>query len=192
MAAQSPVARLLACPACGSGLTGDACLACRADYPPLAGIPWLMPEPRASLIEWRGRLHHLLTHYAAEAARQRGACERAAPGSLTRQRLERMAGAYDDQAARLRELLRPLGLERRQEAHAVHVALGTELPLRQGLTTYYPNLHRDWCWGEAENRASLEAVIASLPQNGAPQRVLVLGAGAGRLAYDLHQALKPA
>jgi hypothetical protein len=191
MAAQSPVARLLACPACGSGLTGDACLACRVDYPSLAGIPWLMPEPRASLIEWRGRLHHLLTHYAAEAARQRGAGGAAAPGSLTRQRLERMAGAYDDQAARLRELLQPLGLERRQEAHAVHVALGTELPLSQGLSSYYANLHRDWCWGEAENEASLAAVTAALPDGARPRRLLVLGAGAGRLAYDLHRALAP-
>jgi len=191
MAAQSPFARLLACPACGSGLTGDACLACRVDYPTLAGIPWLMPEPRASLIEWRGRLHHLLTHYGAEAGRWRGAFGRAAAGSLTRQRLERVAAAYDDQAARLRELMQPLGLERRQEAHAVHVALGTELPLSQGLSSYYTNLHRDWCWGDAENEASLAAVTGTLPDGARPRRVLVLGAGAGRLAYDLHRALAP-
>jgi len=191
MSARSPVARLLACPACGSGLTGDACLACRVDYPSLAGIPWLMPEPRAALVEWRGRLHHLLTHYAAEAARQRAACERAPPGSLTRRRLESVAAAYDDQAARLRELMRPLGLERRQEAHSVHVALGTELPLSQGLSSYYTNLHRDWCWGDAENDASLAAVTGALPDGARPRRVLVLGAGAGRLAYDLHRALAP-
>jgi hypothetical protein len=73
----------------------------------------------------------------------------------------------------------------------VHVALGTELPLNQGLSTYYPNLHRDWCWGDAENRASLDAVLACLPAGDAPRRLLVIGAGAGRLAYDLHQALRP-
>ena len=54
----------------------------------------------------------------------------------------------------------PLGIAGRNEAAAVHAALGTELPVRQGLTTYYPNLHRDWCWGDEENRASLEAVVA--------------------------------
>ena len=73
----------------------------------------------------------------------------------------------------------------------MHVALGTELPVSQGLTTYYPNLHRDWCWGDSENRASLEAVLSSLPAGASPRRVLVLGAGAGRLAYDLHEALRP-
>jgi hypothetical protein len=106
--------------------------------------------------------------------------------------MERVAAALDDQAARVRELMKPLGADSRAEAHAVHVALGTELPVTQGLTTYYPNLHRDWCWGEAENRASLDAVVGSLPAEAARRRVLVLGAGACRLAYDLHQSLRPA
>lgn len=150
-----------------------------------------MPDPRAALIEWRGRLHHLLTHYATEAARQRAALAEAAPDSLTRTRLLHVAAALDDQAARIRELLQPLGLDRRSEAHAVHVALGTELPLHQGLSTYYTNLHRDWCWGDAENLASLDAVKASLPAAQAPARILVLGAGAARLAYDLHNAVRP-
>jgi hypothetical protein len=103
-----------------------------------------------------------------------------------------VADALDDQAARIRALMQPLGADRRNEAHAVHVALGTELPLNQGLSTYYPNLHRDWCWGDVENRASLDAVRAAIPADAARGRWLVLGAGAGRLAFDLHQALRPA
>lgn len=150
-----------------------------------------MPEPWLALAEWRGRLHHLLTHYATEAARQRAALSDSGDDNLAHQRLERVAAALDDQSARLRALMQPLGFDRRNEAHAVHVALGTELPLNQGLSSYYPNLHRDWCWGDAENRASLDAVLASLPTGTTPARVLVLGAGACRLAYDLHQVLRP-
>lgn len=150
-----------------------------------------MPEPRLALAEWRGRLHHLLTHYATEAARQRAALSVSGDDKLAHQRLERVAAALDDQSARLRALMQPLGFDRRNEAHAVHVALGTELPLNQGLSSYYPNLHRDWCWGDAENRASLDTVLASLPTGTTPARVLVLGAGACRLAYDLHQVLRP-
>jgi SAM-dependent methyltransferase/uncharacterized protein YbaR (Trm112 family) len=186
------LAELLACPSCGTRLAGASCLACRVDYPEIGGIPWLMPEPRLALTEWRGRLHHLLTHYAGEAARQREALEGLPEASLARRRIEHVAAAFEDQAVRIRGLLEPIGIERRAEAHAVHVALGTELPLSQGLSTYYPNLHRDWCWGDAENRASLEAVLARLPPGAAPRRLLVLGAGAGRLAYDLHQAIRPA
>jgi uncharacterized protein YbaR (Trm112 family) len=191
MSLRTPLAELLACPACGTRLTGAACLSCRIDFPTVGGIPWLMAEPRASLIEWRGRLHHLLTHYASEAARQRGAQAAAASGSLTSTRLTHVATALDDQARRIRELMQPLGIDRRSEAHAVHVALGTELPLHQGLSTYYTNLHRDWCWGDAENRAALDAVTASLPPGQASARILVLGAGAARLAYELHQAVGP-
>jgi hypothetical protein len=192
MSFRAPLAELLACPACGSHLTGAHCLACRLDFPSIGGIPWLMPEPRLALTEWRGRLHFLLTHYGAEAARHRAALAASPDGSLTRTRLASVAAALDDQSQRIRALLKPLGVERRSEAHAVHVALGTELPMSQGLATYYPNLHRDWCWGEAENRASLEAVIASLPPGAKPARVLVLGAGACRIAYDLHAVLAPA
>ena len=150
-----------------------------------------MPEPRLALAEWRGRLHHLLTHYAGEAARQRAGLETPAATALARARIARVATALEDQGERIRALMRPLGIAGRHEAAAVHAALGTELPVNQGLTTYYPNLHRDWCWGDDENRASFEAVTASLPGTGVHARVLVLGAGAGRLAYDLHQHLRP-
>ena len=71
MPCDAALAELRACPSCGTRLTGDGCLACRVDFPLIGGIPWLMPEPRLALGEWRGRLHHLLSHYAAEAARQR-------------------------------------------------------------------------------------------------------------------------
>jgi hypothetical protein len=145
MTLSAPLAELLACPSCGTRLTGTACLSCRIDFPFIGVIPWLMPKPRVALIEWRGRLHHLLTHYATEASRQRAAIASAPAGSLTRSRLERVASAYDDQAARIRALMQPLGVGRRSEAHAVHVALGTELPLSQGLSSYYAKLHRDWC-----------------------------------------------
>ncbi|MFZ2508919.1 MAG: hypothetical protein WAW79_10675 [Steroidobacteraceae bacterium] len=189
MTSRSGLQALLACPACNGRLTGSSCLACRIDFPMIGDIPWMMPEPRAALLEWRGRLHYLLLHYAAEAARQRRDLEQAPAGSLRRRRLEHVARALDDQAERIRALMLPLGLSGRADTHAVHVAVGTELPLSQGLSSYYTNLHRDWCWGEVENAAGLAAVMGALP-SGPRDRVLVLGAGAARLAYDLHCALE--
>src|SRR5262245_64809650 len=113
MAIDAALSALLACPACGTRLTGSSCLPCRVDYPEVGGIPWLMPEPRLALAEWRGRLHHLLTHYGTEAVRQRDAIKATAAGSLTRTRLDRVAAALEDQAARVRALMQPLGIERR-------------------------------------------------------------------------------
>jgi hypothetical protein len=86
MNSRAPLAGLLVCPQCLSPLVGGGCLSCRTDYPSMAGIPWLMPEPRAAMLEWRGRLHHLLTHYAAEASRQRSALAENPRGAATRLR----------------------------------------------------------------------------------------------------------
>jgi threonine dehydrogenase-like Zn-dependent dehydrogenase len=50
-------------------------------------------------------------------------------------------------------------------------------------------VHRDWAWGDEENAASLKQVRAVLHENVSLGNVLVLGAGAGRLAYDLHMQM---
>jgi len=183
----------LACPACAaaairlSELDGR-CGECGTFFPVIDSLPWLFPEPEVALSEWRGRLHLLLEHLSREAALHRRDLERAHPGELTRQRLRHLASSYEDQGRRVAELLAPIGLGARQERYEVHLALGTLLPQSQGLTTYYSNVHRDWSWGEEENRVSLEAVRNGLGALDPAGALLVLGSGAGRLAYDLHQS----
>jgi hypothetical protein len=110
--------------------------------------------------------------------------------SATRARLEALERATRDHGTRLRALLTPLELEQHSASYETYLALRTRLPADQGLTTYYANIHRDWCWGSAENEASFETIAAMLG-DAPPGRVLVLGAGAGRLAYDLHQRTAP-
>ncbi len=186
---------LLACPRCDQRLSpqGEAlrCAACRIDFPPIASIPWLFAEPEAALGEWRGRLHYSLqrtrarARRAAQDARRAATCarRRARVSSCSRARSRITAGA----SARCSRRSRSAARARRVETH---LALRTRLPIDQGLTTYYPNLHRDWSWGEEENAASLEVVDSALGDADAG-RVLVLGAGSGRLAYDLHRRWTP-
>jgi hypothetical protein len=163
------------------------CGDCSSGYPVVGGIPWLFPDPRQALAEWRGRTSLLTQHLASEAAAMRAAL----PGTTiaaTRRRLEHVAAAHDAQIERLRALLAPLGLEQSAISEAAHQALGTRLPTEQGLTNYYVNLHRDWCWGAEENAGSLAALDAALGGIAGLGVTLVQGAGAGRLAYDLHAA----
>ena len=54
------------------------------------------------------------------------------------------------------------------------------------------NILRDWSWGDEENRASLDLVLKASPSIPTGSKVLVLGAGAARLAVDLFEAWKPA
>jgi SAM-dependent methyltransferase/uncharacterized protein YbaR (Trm112 family) len=187
------LAPVLACPACRGPIRIDgalpACGGCGLRFPSEGGLPWLFAEPQAAIADWRGRLQLLLTHLAREARLHRSALEDRGLHPLTRRRLTAQVEAFEAHATTLRALLAPLGLTGRDDRYEVHLALGTRLPLSQGLTSYYPNLHRDWAWGEEENAASLETVLTALGPGGQPRRLLVLGAGGGRLAYDLHQSL---
>ena len=167
---------------------GWICGACSSGYPVIGGIPWLFPEPREALAEWRGRLGLLTQFLGSEAGAMRDAAE-AAGGAATRRRLLHVAAAHEDQIRRLQTLLEPLGLGESALAEATHRGVGTRLPLEQGLTNYYVNVHRDWAWGAEENAAGLAEVIAIRGGDARGLGVtLVQGAGAGRLAYDLHAA----
>ncbi len=172
---------------------GWMCGACSSGYPVVGGIPWLFPDPRQALAEWRGRLSLLTQHLGSEAAAMREEGKAPSLPEVTRRRLAHVAAANDDQVRRLQALLAPLGLEQASAAEATQRALGTRLPTEQGLTNYYVNLHRDWSWGEAENAAALAEIRAALDVDARDRvdglgRTLVQGAGAGRLAYDLHMA----
>jgi hypothetical protein len=180
---------LLACPRCDAPLAeaGAAwrCAGCEVDFPRVAGIPWLFAEPNAALGEWRGRLHFSLQRLERERQNIAASLTSAALRQATRARLDSLERATRDHRERLRALLAPLELEQHAASYETYLALRTRLPSDQGLTTYYANIHRDWCWGDAENDASFAALAAAL-HDAPPTRALVLGAGAGRLAYDLH------
>jgi hypothetical protein len=185
---------LLCCPCCGGPLARDAapgCTSCGQAFPELSGLPWLFAEPEAALGEWRARAHGFLAGLESQAARYRGALTDEVTRAATRSRLKLLAAACTDHARRLRALLAPLLGSSDASAPELYSALGVTLPAGQGLTGYYANLHRDWCWGEAENEASYALVDAALGA-GPPGRTLLLGAGAGRLAYDLHRRRAPA
>jgi hypothetical protein len=180
---------LLACPRCDAPLApvGAAwrCAGCSVDFPQIAGLPWLFAEPNAALGEWRGRLHFSLQRLERERQQFAASLTSSSLQPATRARLETLERATSDQGARLRALLAPLELAHHAGNYETYLALRTRLPADQGLTTYYANIHRDWCWGDAENTASFD-VLATLLGGAEPGRTLVLGAGAGRLAYDLH------
>jgi uncharacterized protein YbaR (Trm112 family) len=188
--AESPLESLLQCPRCRRAALralADSleCVGCTSRYPRLDGIPWLFADPARALGDWRNRLAQYLEEF--------GAASRAAQADLgtvsrptTRERLTRLIEGYGTQQGLVRTLLAPLGIVPTTQAQAVQQAFATRLPMSQDLHSYYANLHRDWVWGEEENRRSAELVGAALGSGAS--RVLVLGSGASRLAYDVHQA----
>lgn len=165
---------------------GLRCKTSKQTYPLVDGIPWLFAAPSAALAEWRRRFGRETQGLDAQVAKT--IAEIQGNPSLresTRQRLALTAAGYAARAKALRALLAPLGEGGDAIAQEALLALRTRLPPTQGLTTYEANIFRDWCWGDEENALSAEIVSARLPAS--YDAMLVLGAGAGRLAYDLHQ-----
>jgi SAM-dependent methyltransferase len=176
------------CPRCGAPLDLHAaaikCAGCSQLYPRLGAIPILLPEPRT---------------YIAIALEQLERLKRQVV--QTADAIEEQLQSFDIvplTAARCRGL----AAEAAGQVEDVAAILGPHLPtlvddsMPRSLTGELPslltNIHyafRDWGAAEtsdAENERSL-ALIEGVMSDRAPGRTLVLGAGACRLAYDLHR-----
>ena len=188
----------LTCPRCNKQLDkladgNDACTSCKVTFTRLGGrVPFLWSEPGSALLDWRNRYNAALAEIEQQATDTAQSPEQATPS--TRRRLNHLHAAWSRHHDELTQILDPLNVGAAL-AKETHLALRTKLPSHHGILSYAPNIHRDWCWGDAENSAVLSCISDALEevstQTADIQNILVLGAGAGRLAYDLHNALQP-
>ncbi len=104
--------------------------------------------------------------------------------TATRGRLQRLhdrLGRHHDQVAALYESAGVVPAE-------PPTSRAERVPGEGIATAYFDQIHRDWGWGTGEPEAALEIVLDTLGAR-RPQRMLVLGAGACRLPYELHRAV---
>jgi SAM-dependent methyltransferase len=156
------------------------CTACGEAFGRVGTIAVLLPQARAHVELWRRQLALLLAN--GERTRAGLEAEAAGPGvsRAGAARLGALARAARDQADDFAALLGP--------------ALGGPLDgaapgLPRGVVEYSYYLFRDWGWRSPDARENADAFTslrAFAP--GALGRVLVVGAGGCRLAYDLHRA----
>jgi len=167
---------------------------CGAFYSLVGNVPCLVPGPSF----WRARTVQQLAEYLAFTARRIAELEAdgRADGLLprTRTRLQRIVGAMRVERALVENVLAPLRVGSlalpSPGAFSAEPMAGT-----LSLLTCYEHVFRDWAWGDEESNEAL-AIVERLWYEGrlndaAPKRVAVFGAGAGRLAVDVHRALTP-
>ncbi len=187
--------QLLACPRCDNRIGVDkdqlTCRGCKTVFPKLDGVPFLFADPGVSLDEWRGRYHARIRQLEQDIDNAEQALAADDLGDLSRQRLELTRSACSEYISELKAILEPLDLASMSANHETYLALRTRLPSDQGITTYYANLHRDWCWGDQENADSERLLREGLGEH-VPNNMLILGAGGARLAYDLHRSFPSA
>jgi uncharacterized protein YbaR (Trm112 family) len=181
---------LCLCPRCGGAIEeageGIRCASCRSGFPLVQGIPVLSADAPAWLADWRrqaGVYQQLLARGAQLME------EQLAPYDLlpaTRERLESLRAAAADNGARVLSLLDAAGI-------TAEPPTGEVSEVGFNLIEYYDHLLRDWAWDEEsdENARSRDLVLQALGKDRRLGRVLVLGAGGCRLAYDLHMRCKP-
>ncbi|MBV1862216.1 MAG: carnosine N-methyltransferase family protein [Nannocystaceae bacterium] len=164
----------------------EACQACPECNRPgllIDDIPVLTSDPAAMVRDWGTQ--------RAEFSREIGATRDLVLAQLAGQALPQTT------RGRLQHLYESLQRHHDEVASLYESAAVPvfEAPLLRGgrvpgegtATAYFDQIHRDWGWGTGEPEAALEIVLDVLGDR-RPKRMLVLGAGACRLPYELHCA----
>ncbi len=177
------------CPRCQSDLTSKSgqlnCGKCHIRFNEVDGIPWLFAYPEAVLSDWRTRAHFQLQTMLDEVAQMESAAGKA-QSQIARERLTNLAVGIKANLRVLSDILKPLATQGKVSVNLLQ-AVKSQLPLNQKLMGYYANIHRDWCWGEREHKATKDLVDRLMGSKANLGKVLVLGAGAGRFAYEIAQ-----
>lgn len=177
----------LHCPKCQGELTSKSahlnCSNCKIKFERLNGIDWLFAHPEASWVDWRERVQYQLQLMAADLGRIQSALSVSTSpnGQL---RLSKLADGIQNNFNVIGEILKPMAVPRSKPIE-IFEAAKSELPLQHKLMGYEANIHRDWCWGEDELRQQLDLLEKIKPADHRWGRVLILGAGTGRLGFDL-------
>lgn len=158
------------------------CRRCGQGYPRLGRIPVILSEPLAYLASSRRQLDRLEEQVERTVRDIREQLQGVDLLPATRQRCEATIRGIAGQLADVRAILEPrLPATTRSEGQAwSHQAPVT--------LHHLPYLYRDWGWpsdADGENEQALSMVEEMLGDTG-PGRTLVMGAGACRLAYDIH------
>jgi hypothetical protein len=184
------------CPNCGStaqqgfDFENLHCSTCGTQHFSLGDVPCLFPAGNHHTVIWQ---HQTATmqHMALQGlAALEESLSRYDLTAISRQRLTDIHTANQLNLESILVLLQKHGIN-----PVPNDQLGQMNP--GDISEYFDLIFRDWAWDSAstpslENTSALQRtmqLLADLPTK--PQRILVLGAGAGRLSWDIHTQLKP-
>ena len=159
------------------------CEGCGVDYPCIADAPVLMRQPNDVVERWRTKAAIAVNGSERIALSFQGALFDPDIGPLTRVRLQRQLAGWRANTDHVRTLLGGAGLLGDQPVRYWQPSLRDPT-----LIEHINNIHRDWAWpahGGHEHERHLNHVRPALPER--LGNVLVLGAGACRLAHDIHR-----
>ena len=165
------------------------CGQCQTCYPLLGNIPCLVEDPVFWRTLWLRRLDDYSTNAELRVSSLKQEAERGDLLPRTRQRLLRVASGFEDQVEAITSLFDPLDAGE-DPLSAMVIPSRPEGGSQATILECYDHVFRDWVWGQPECDLSLAFLKPVIPQG--LGSVAVYGAGAGRLAVDIHQTCEPA
>ncbi|HEY7772375.1 MAG TPA: hypothetical protein VIC26_04285 [Marinagarivorans sp.] len=184
---QLTLSGLLQCPNCKDRQALDLktllCSNCNTQYFHLDGnIPCLFPAGEHHKALWQHQAAIMQSQGQQGLAHVEEALSRYDLTPTTHARLSDTYHALSASQATVLRLLAEAGIQPARQKGIGNAG---------NLSEYYEIMLRDWGWPGEENPNALAQALACLPNNIKAQRILVLGAGAARLSWDLHCALQP-
>lgn len=155
-------------------------------YPLIKTIPWLIPEPQIALQYWLDKKKELNLYFEHRLKNIESSLQNPENSPLTTERLQKLGQALKHNQQTLMGLLSPLD----RTGTNTSSRLLAPIPSHQSLTLYFKNIFRDWLWSTEENKLSFTFLKNILPSSWKPEKFLILGSGASRLAVDLHHHYK--
>lgn len=150
------------------------------------GVDCLLPNPHLALEHIATQWHMLSTKLTREITEDEALLKHPHLHELMRERIQRQVKWQKKFHHQLQELFKNIPAHTKSAYFDKMLqGLGHTLPLTQPLIGHPKNIFRDWSWGAVENQRYLDVVRSRTV--GEKKNILVIAAGAGRLAYDLHQ-----
>lgn len=193
---QNRLYSLLRCPRCGAAHQprfedGESvCTRCNLTHFQLGEVPCFFPSGSEHKLIWQfqaGVMHKTATHGLESIAES---LSRYDLSNATRARLEGIFRSCELSQVNTFKLLEEYGITPLVNEQVNQMNIGD-------LSEYYDLVLRDWAWDttanpSAENQIALNRVLSQINSlDIKPKKILVLGAGAGRLSWDIHTTLKP-
>ena len=184
-------AGILICPVCAKDINGMQCDGCKSEFFALGDIPCVF----TSGINQKKLWQHQMAMMEAQGSEALGNLDYLLQGydvsTLTRARLEEARASMEESLNVILSQFSEGGLVAQRDERFEQTTV-------ENPTEYYHHILRDWAWDNESspyfetnaNDANLKRVL-DVWHKPKPEKMLVLGAGAGRLSWDLHEALKP-
>src|SRR5688572_5926339 len=182
---------ILVCPICANEVTELYCAGCTSEFFLLGGIPCLFTTGIQQKNLWQHQMAMMETQGSDALDHMEYILQGYDVSALTRTRLEEAHAVMRESLEMIIGQLQDAGLQSRR--NELFEQMTVDNP-----TEYYHHILRDWAWDSEPskhfkthvNNANLQRVLDIWPSP-QPGKMLFLGAGAGRLSWDLHHALKP-